>query len=234
METLKQASEVIRAAEERLRELISEAAARAEYDQLPQLADWAKQLGAIVAGPQAVPSVLVPPGDRAAGAITHSPGPESELPLAVPFRPQRELARQPRPTRSSPRKGGRTRKKGHGTRKVGEYPKFLRDGDSLVKIGWSKKEKATYEHKAPRRILTALAGALEKTGRGGKRFGFEELLPLPDPDGGEIPSYQAYLALAWLRAENLLTQHGRQGYSIPDGTDLTTLITERWEELTAR
>jgi hypothetical protein len=235
METLKQATEVIRAAEERLRELISQAAARAEYDHLSQLADWAKQLGAMTAGPRPLPAVLAfPAGERDAGAIERSPGPVAELPLTAPIKPSRELPRAPRVVRSG-RKAGRTRKKSRPTRKAGDYPKFLREGESLVKIGWSKKEKATYEHKAPRRVLTALVGALEKTGRGGKRFSFEDLLPIADPDGGgEVPSYQAYLALAWMRTEALLTQHGRQGYSIPDGIDLSELINTRWEELTTR
>ena len=34
-----------------------------------------------------------------------------------------------------------------------EYPRFQRDGDRLVKVGWSKKDGAEYEHRAPRETV---------------------------------------------------------------------------------
>jgi hypothetical protein len=33
--------------------------------------------------------------------------------------------------------------------KLGQYPRFLREGGNLVKIGWSKSQRAEYEHKSP-------------------------------------------------------------------------------------
>jgi hypothetical protein len=234
METLNQATEVIRTAEGRLRELISQAAARAEYDQLAQLADWAKQLGAMTARLPVPKASAVPPTECVVESVSSLPGPESGLPLAIPFKPSRKFTRPSRVSGSG-RKSVRSRKKSQRNKKAGEYPRFLREAETLVKIGWSKKEKSTYEHKAPLRVLTVLTEALENAGRGGKRFNFEGLLPLTDPGGGgEVPSYQAYLALAWLRTEGLLTQHGRQGYSIPTGTELSALISERWKALTTR
>src|SRR4051794_31882715 len=42
--------------------------------------------------------------------------------------------------------------------KVGDtYPKFFRRGDELVKVGWSKKERKEYSHRAPRRAVDAVA-----------------------------------------------------------------------------
>jgi hypothetical protein len=40
--------------------------------------------------------------------------------------------------------------------KLGQYPSFVREGDNLVKIGWSKTQKAEYEHKSPKRLLAVL------------------------------------------------------------------------------
>jgi hypothetical protein len=63
----------------------------------------------------------------------------------------------------------------------------------------------------------------------------EEVLPLNNPgDGSELPSYQVYLSLAWLRAEDLIVQHGRQGYSLPPGSDLERESERRWGELKTR
>src|SRR5260370_37315754 len=36
------------------------------------------------------------------------------------------------------------------------YPKFLRHGDELIRIAWSKKEKREYRHKTPHAALKAL------------------------------------------------------------------------------
>ena len=116
-----------------------------------------------------------------------------------------------------------------------EYPKFLKDKNDLVKIGWSKSEKSPYEHKAPKSVIGVLAQALMQAGRGGRRFAMDEILPLKQSGGdGDVPSYQAYLALAWLRVESLVTQHGRQGYSLPKGVNLPDEAERRWGKLPAR
>src|SRR5436309_993134 len=33
--------------------------------------------------------------------------------------------------------------------RAGDYPRFFQDGVSLVKLGWSRTERAEYEHKSP-------------------------------------------------------------------------------------
>ena len=40
----------------------------------------------------------------------------------------------------------------------------------------------------------------------------EDVLPLGYAGGKEIPSYQAYLALAWLRSVEAIRKDGREGY----------------------
>ena len=97
----------------------------------------------------------------------------------------------------------------------GGYPRFFRQGDRLVRVAWSKREKKEYEHKAPITVLKALTVAMTDTGADGRVFSTDELLPIRDHDGAEVPAYQAYAGLALLKQVGLIEQHGRQGYSIP-------------------
>ena len=117
--------------------------------------------------------------------------------------------------------------------KLGQYPKFLREGDNLVKIGWSKSQRAEYEHKSPKRLLAVLCESL--TGANGKRIMMDKVLPLKDPvTGNAFPDYQSYVCLAWLKSAGLVTQHGRQGYSLPKGIELEKSVEALWAGLLTR
>jgi len=132
-------------------------------------------------------------------------------------------------------KTGRPKKPHRSRTAQSEYPKFVREGDSLVKIGWSRRDRKPYEHKAQRSVLRSLVQALVRVGSGGERFTVEALLPLKDTSAGsEIPDYQMYLTLAWLRSIGLIVQHGRQGYSLPEEMDLSRESELHWGKLTAR
>lgn len=123
-----------------------------------------------------------------------------------------------------------TKRKGKG--KVKDYPQFERRGTNLVKIGWSKRERAEYEHKAPWAAAKSIAKALGKLGADGRVFQVPELLPLTDPNQQiEVPHYQVYLMFAWLRTIKLLDQHGRQGYSIPKPSSLEADMDTAWKAL---
>ncbi|MCL5670298.1 MAG: hypothetical protein M1423_03235 [Acidobacteria bacterium] len=117
--------------------------------------------------------------------------------------------------------------------RLGQYPKFFREGENLVKIGWSKSARAEYEHKSPKRALEVLCNSLANAK--GKRIAMDKVLPLKDPvTGAAFSDYQAYVCLAWLRTVGLVVQHGRQGYSIPGGSELRTLLEARWANLPSR
>jgi hypothetical protein len=117
--------------------------------------------------------------------------------------------------------------------KLGQYPRFVREGDSLVKIGWSKSQRAEYEHKSPKRLLAVLCESL--TSANGKRITMNKVLPLKDPvTGSAFPDYQSYVCLAWLKSAGLVTQHGRQGYSLPKGVELEKSVETLWTNLLAR
>ena len=133
--------------------------------------------------------------------------------------PQKTANIAPRPLAKRPIKGK-------------DYPRFGRRGESLVKIGWSKREKAEYEHKAPKRAIDLLVSALVRTGTNGRIFQANDVLPLADPDeGSEVPAYQVYLTLAWLRSLGLVDQHGRQGYSITKSKELVVSVDRAWHSL---
>lgn len=117
--------------------------------------------------------------------------------------------------------------------KLGQYPRFLREGENLVKVGWSKSAKAEYEHKSPKGVLAVLTAAL--TSANGRRVAMDKVLPLKDPaTGSSFPDYQSYVCLAWLRSVGLVIQHGRQGYSLPKGAELEKSVESHWNALPTR
>jgi hypothetical protein len=117
-----------------------------------------------------------------------------------------------------------------------EYPKFLRDGDNLVKLAWSPSEKAEYEHRSPKKNIPLLVSAISKIASNGRRFSMDRVLPLVDPgEGGrQVPDYQAYLCLAWLKTLGFLTRHGRQGYSLTTRAPIEPLVETHWAALSPR
>ena len=103
------------------------------------------------------------------------------------------------------------------TKKAG-YPRYERSGDKLVKVGWSKKHKDQYEHRAPRAAVIAVARQLSGQVKANEVFEVPDILPVADPSGGEVPSYQVYLVLGWLRDAGAIEKKGRDGYVLRDGS----------------
>ncbi|MFN9371247.1 MAG: hypothetical protein ACK6D3_05110 [Planctomycetaceae bacterium] len=109
------------------------------------------------------------------------------------------------------------------------YPRFTRSRNELVKIGWSKKDKKEYVHRAPWGVVELLCQRLNDWDS--KEFTSDDILPLVAVDGVEVPSYQVYLCLAWLRELGLITKEGRQGYFVPRGVDVTVECAKVWKIL---
>jgi hypothetical protein len=99
-----------------------------------------------------------------------------------------------------------------------EFPRFERDGDKLVKLGWSKRDERIYEHRAPRDIVFLVATAIASKVRPKAVFAMDQVMPISDEGGHEVPSYQAYMALAWLRSLGIVTRKGREGYTLTSNT----------------
>ena len=131
----------------------------------------------------------------------------------------------PRTAESPPR---RARSAARATRKA--YPRFTVEDDTLTKIGWSKKHKREYAHRVAesvfnRTVRAMLALANGKTGP----FLAEDIIgKVNESDEDQVPSYQMYIVIAFLRAAGCIRQRGRDGYDI-DG-ELATGARGAWEE----
>jgi hypothetical protein len=111
------------------------------------------------------------------------------------------------------------------------YPRFLRDGDKLVKIGWSRSAGERYEHRAGKAVLHLVANAVLAAADGGQRFETGALGKLRlGRNQAPIPSYQLYLCLAWLRACGLIKQTGRSSYRITSKAHFLEQVEEKWNE----
>jgi hypothetical protein len=114
------------------------------------------------------------------------------------------------------------------------FPRFEREEDKLVKIAWSKRDRKEYEHKAPRSVADLLLDHIKGRKGVGVRFVADDVFPMKDLKKREIPSYQAYLALAWLVHEGVITKFGREGYSLKPSSANSARLTELWEALPGR
>jgi len=112
------------------------------------------------------------------------------------------------------------------------YPRFRREGSYLVKVGWSKKSRQEYEHRALVDVVLAVAACLDDKTIGGRTVTADELVP-STAGGQQIPSYQLYLSLAWLRSERLLNRIGRKGYTSAAPGELAVKARERWDAVSA-
>jgi hypothetical protein len=118
-----------------------------------------------------------------------------------------------------------------GSSRRDQYPRFFKDGDRLVKVAWSKKERGPYEHKAPRAVITALVNAVQKKKGESKLFQASDIMPLKDAKYDEYPSYQSYLALNWLRDVGVINKRGREGYVLRPNAATAEKLEELWAAL---
>lgn len=216
----KGAIEVIRKAEAELRQWLVRAAENGDYEAVRRVAEWANELQHMMET-----NVPVEMNPLPALISDHQPSSRHFDGVGAAHRsPGRHDKAKTNPFVAVSAKGKRAKK--------GEYPRFLRDGDELLKLGWSKREKKMYRHKAPKRIVLLVCESLQRVGGKGDRFMMDQIFPIADPKSeNEVPSYQAYLSLAWLRKEELVVQHGRQGYSLYPETNLADAIEQRWKQL---
>lgn len=101
------------------------------------------------------------------------------------------------------------------------YPRFEFRNDMIVKIGWSKKAKKEYEHNAPASAAIDLASHIKANTQAGRIWTVEDLGEVVLSSGeSELPSYQLYLLIAWMRAVGILSKQGRSGYAASSGAEI--------------
>src|SRR5580658_8629688 len=124
-----------------LRKLVAEAAGEGDYPGVQKINDLAKAIAALAAEGRSTPepiAILPANVDSKNGTIGH----------ATSTTVTKVGARKARPS-------------------VDAYPKFFRRGDELVKVGWSKKDRKEYNHRAPRGAIDAVVAAVRQIGAKG-------------------------------------------------------------------
>ena len=97
------------------------------------------------------------------------------------------------------------------------YPKFQIKKDTLIRIGWSKKQRREYSHKTPKLVFDTTIKAMAMLARSGTGpFAAEQLIEqINSTESETIPSYQVYAVIGMLRQTKCIKQIGRDGYDIP-------------------
>jgi len=65
-------------------------------------------------------------------------------------------------------------------------------------------------------------------------FTMDQILPVNDSAVTEVPSYQAYLALAWLRSLGLVQRKGKEGYALTNGALDNAKLQRLWNSVPDR
>lgn len=112
-----------------------------------------------------------------------------------------------------------------------QYPKFELRKDSLVKIGWSKKQRREYTHKVPATVFDHVVKTMIDMAKGGVGpFLAEDIIEKLNGQLSEIiPSYQVYIVIGLLKQSNCIKQIGREGYHIP--VNFFDKANEAWTKL---
>jgi hypothetical protein len=131
-------------------------------------------------------------------------------------------------------KNKKKRKKTYKRNKPEGLPRFEVQNGSLFKIGWSRKQQCEYSHKVPRAAFDAIVGAMAGLAKGGTGLFTAETIieKLNTATGDMMPAYQVYVVVAVLRAFDLISQVGREGYNIPP--DISEKAKNMWTELTGK
>lgn len=201
---------IIQSAETQLRKLLADSAGASSYDELAFLVRLCSELEGLSKHPPIIDEKHVDNGTALKPA---------ELKAAAGIAPVTTVGGPARRSRPKP-----------------EYPWFYRDGDALVKVGWSKSNKSEYEHRSPSPAIEATIEAVQgATTSSEQLFAMEEVLPnVRLPDGTEPPSYQPYLVMAWLRSCGLISTHGRSGYTVDNRDTFRDRAHEQFARLEKR
>ena len=115
-------------------------------------------------------------------------------------------------------------------REPGDYPKFHREDDKLVKIGWSVKKGKEYRHTCTIEDVIRLTSRIAEAGPGGKPV---KLRPVLDSLDESLVNHQVYTVIDWLKSEGLLKHDGR-GYVLEPVGDLAGVVEARFRQLAER
>jgi len=115
------------------------------------------------------------------------------------------------------------------------YPKFEVRNGTLIRVGWSKKNRREYTHKAPKTVFEQTIKAMASIGqtRNGAVMAEQIIEQLESTSSEHIPSYQVYTVLGLLRDRDCIQKIGNEGYRWSEGLeDSARKIWAQYEEAT--
>lgn len=225
MNLLQRGANLLADTEGALRALIEEGLSRQNYREISELAQVAEQIAAI--------RITIAGGDNQESALPERYALQSaEDPVVRAATVSHTFAKPKTQIKTSQQPA--VRSKGTEPEGLRIYPIFERDGDKLVKIGWSERDERRYEHRAPQSVVMRACNVIARHGRSGQQFKMDAVVKELAADSEPIPSYQAYLALAWLRSAGAIDRDGKEGYRTKNGPLTAERLTELWHGLTPR
>ena len=144
--------------------------------------------------------------------------PQPRVAPSPPTPPPIEGTAQPR--RNQPRRRGA----------AAVYPQFRRDGSDLIKLGWSRKKKKEYTHRAPSVVVAAVIEALTRQPVE-KPFSMRDLLASIATSGTDVPAYQVYVVIGWLKSVTAVSGNGRTRYRCNHADISPGVFDSLWQSL---
>jgi hypothetical protein len=118
-------------------------------------------------------------------------------------------------------------------RKAQRYPRFEIRNETLYRIAFSRKTNAEYEHKVPKKHVDQICRALAVASVRDEPIEVGEIVGRVNRSSAvQIPQYQVYSVIGWLRATKQIDQVGRDGYRIP--SSIQELAEQQWRELKSK
>jgi hypothetical protein len=122
------------------------------------------------------------------------------------------------------------------SRKVAKsgYPRFQVSNNTLIRVGWSKKQRREYIHKVPRIVVDRTVKSMAELAQsaGGPIMSEQIIEHINNSESETIPSYQVYVVIGLLRKTNCIKQSGREGYYIPP--DILAKAEGEWGNMSDR
>ena len=91
------------------------------------------------------------------------------------------------------------------------YPRFYKDGDCLLKVGWGEKTRATYRQRVPWASVDAVIDLLERHLK--MPIPVRAMKPLHVGEQDQ-PGYHVDVAMEWFRTRKWAVSHGHRGYTV--------------------
>lgn len=143
--------------------------------------------------------------------------------------PQRGVPPSP-PTPSTDRAAQLQRKQPRRRDTTAVYPQFRRDGSDLIKLGWSRKKKKEYTHRAPSVVVAGVIEALTRQPVE-ELFSMEDLLASIAASGTDVPAYQVYVVIGWLKSVTAVSGNGRTRYRCDHAAISPGVFDNLWRSL---